>query len=202
MEKTLRIGEAALNRTEIFTDKALGQVPLINETFEKGILLVGDKESFVVQIMPEFSLLSRYPTIYKTKDYILINKEKNRLYFFQQGLLAKEYTVSTGKEPYYTPEGVFEITNKLLYPKGKAPEAPMGPRWMGMEVPFAKDRRGNKVDGGPDHRAPKGQKYGIHGTNDETTIGTDASGGCIRMYNKDVKELYDMVSIGTMVEIE
>ncbi|MGB4304605.1 MAG: L,D-transpeptidase, partial [Syntrophomonadaceae bacterium] len=93
------------------------------------------------------------------------------------------------------------IVNKMPFPKGRDPESPMGTRWMGLAVPYSKDERGNKWDGGDDPRSPLGQKFGIHGTNDESTIGIPASGGCIRMYNKDVNELYDLVDIGTPVQI-
>jgi lipoprotein-anchoring transpeptidase ErfK/SrfK len=39
----------------------------------------------------------------------------------------------------------------------------------------------------------------IHGTNDPSSIGTNASSGCFRMYRQDVEELYDMVKPGTRV---
>lgn len=45
-------------------------------------------------------------------------------------------------------------------------------------------------------------KYGIHGTTKESSIGRAASHGCIRMHNKDVKELYNIVPIGTPVIIK
>ena len=45
-------------------------------------------------------------------------------------------------------------------------------------------------------------QYGIHGTTDQGSIGRAVSGGCIRMFNNDIKELYDMVSIGTPVIIK
>jgi CYTH domain-containing protein len=41
----------------------------------------------------------------------------------------------------------------------------------------------------------------IHGTDDESTIGTPASHGCIRMRNADVIELFDQVQPGTEVLI-
>lgn len=42
----------------------------------------------------------------------------------------------------------------------------------------------------------------IHGTSDEGLIGKPSSHGCIRMKNKDVVELFELVSIGTIVDIE
>jgi lipoprotein-anchoring transpeptidase ErfK/SrfK len=41
----------------------------------------------------------------------------------------------------------------------------------------------------------------IHGTSDEALIGTPASAGCVRMLNKDVVELYQLVETGTEVNI-
>ncbi|MGR9076296.1 L,D-transpeptidase [Rhizobium leguminosarum] len=42
----------------------------------------------------------------------------------------------------------------------------------------------------------------IHGTNDPSSIGTNASSGCFRMYREDVEELYDMVQPGTKVIVQ
>jgi lipoprotein-anchoring transpeptidase ErfK/SrfK len=41
----------------------------------------------------------------------------------------------------------------------------------------------------------------IHGTNQEQFIGVPASKGCIRMKNKDIKELFDIVNLGEKVFI-
>ncbi|MDH4982288.1 L,D-transpeptidase [Hyphomicrobium sp. D-2] len=43
--------------------------------------------------------------------------------------------------------------------------------------------------------------YRIHGTDAPWTIGTAASKGCIRMYNKDVLDLYPRVPRGTRVTV-
>ena len=42
----------------------------------------------------------------------------------------------------------------------------------------------------------------IHGTHEEGLIGTKASHGCIRMFNYDVIELFNLVNIGTKVLIK
>jgi lipoprotein-anchoring transpeptidase ErfK/SrfK len=44
-------------------------------------------------------------------------------------------------------------------------------------------------------------EYAIHGTNAPSSIGGFVSYGCIRMYNKDVLDLYDRVSVGTRVVV-
>ena len=43
--------------------------------------------------------------------------------------------------------------------------------------------------------------YGIHGTNNPSSIGKAVSKGCIRMYNQDVTELAATVPNGTRVTI-
>jgi len=42
-------------------------------------------------------------------------------------------------------------------------------------------------------------EYAIHGTNAPSSIGGFVSYGCIRMYNKDILDLYERVSVGTKV---
>ena len=44
-----------------------------------------------------------------------------------------------------------------------------------------------------------GGLYAIHGTNNPGSIGGFVSYGCIRMYNQDIVDLYDRVSVGTPV---
>ena len=52
------------------------------------------------------------------------------------------------------------------------------------------------------HNANTFQRYiYIHGTNDEKAIGRPASHGCVRMRNREVIELFDLVPIGTPVWI-
>ncbi len=48
----------------------------------------------------------------------------------------------------------------------------------------------------------RGGQCAIHGTNRPASIGTFVSYGCIRMYNRDVVELYRLVDIGTPVIVE
>ena len=51
------------------------------------------------------------------------------------------------------------------------------------------------------HRLEMGDGYGIHGTDVPESIGKSASHGCVRMLNKDIDTLYDMVAVGTPVYI-
>lgn len=107
---------------------------------------------------------------------ILIQIDEKRLYLFQDGKLLKKYTVATGKKGTPSPIGNWVVVNKYVK-EGKA----FGARWLGLNVSWG--------------------VYGIHGTNDEGTIGGSVSHGCIRMHNRDIKELYGLVPVGTPVLI-
>ena len=105
---------------------------------------------------------------------IIINIGAKRLTVYKNGSIFREYIVATGKPETPTPTGVFEVVNKEIDPGG-----PYGTRWLGL--------------------SKKG--YGIHGTNNPSSIGTAASNGCIRMYNEDIESLFDMTVVGTPVRI-
>lgn len=122
----------------------------------------------------------------ETGEFILINKATNRLYFYRDGQLVKEYPVATGRNPELTPEGNYTImTRGVDTPGANSLDPRLGSRWLGLSA------------GG----ARAGHKYGIHGTNEPSSIGTYASGGCIRMHNEDVEELFELVPTGTPVQI-
>ena len=105
---------------------------------------------------------------------IIVNVGAKRLTVYQSGILFREYIVATGKPETPTPIGIFEVVNKEIDPGG-----PYGTRWLGLSA------RG----------------YGIHGTNDPSSIGNAASNGCIRMYNEDIEALFDITVVGTPVRI-
>jgi lipoprotein-anchoring transpeptidase ErfK/SrfK len=46
-----------------------------------------------------------------------------------------------------------------------------------------------------------GGQYAIHGTNRPESIGGFVSYGCIRMFNEDIIDLFDRVSVGTDVVV-
>ncbi|HZP79715.1 MAG TPA: L,D-transpeptidase [Pseudolabrys sp.] len=46
-----------------------------------------------------------------------------------------------------------------------------------------------------------GGQYAIHGTNNPGSVGRFVSHGCFRMYNSDVMDLYNRISLGTPVVV-
>ncbi len=85
----------------------------------------------------------------------------------------------------------------------------MQPAWSPpSEVKRDNPRLPNLIAGGSPHNPMgaaamtlSGGEYAIHGTNRPSSVGTWASYGCIRMYNQDVVDLYDRVSVGTPVYV-
>ncbi|WP_276355171.1 L,D-transpeptidase [Cohnella caldifontis] len=129
----------------------------------------------------------------KYDQFILIDKSSNVLQYYEKGKLVKSFSVGTGRKKTYTPEGLFTIREKIknrpYYKekiKGGDPKNPLGDRWLGLKVTI-----NGKVS----------YAYGIHGTNNEKSIGKYVSAGCIRMHNKDVRWLYDRIDVGTAVLI-
>ncbi len=107
---------------------------------------------------------------------ITINTQAHILTLFRDNIVYRTYPVAVGKPSSPTPRGTFRIINRAVNPGG-----PFGVRWLGLN-------------------APNGD-YGIHGTNNPSSIGKNISNGCIRMFNNDVLELSNLVSIGTVVNI-
>jgi L,D-transpeptidase ErfK/SrfK len=105
---------------------------------------------------------------------IYVSVGSKTLSLARNGRVIKSYPIATGKMLTSTPIGDYIIVNREPNPGG-----PFGVMWLSL--------------------SQKG--YGIHGTNDPSSIGKAVSKGCIRMYNKDVLELARTVPNGTRVTI-
>lgn len=105
---------------------------------------------------------------------IIVDLSDRNLYLLHEDVVVRSFPVGVGKMVTATPTGEFNIINKQANPGG-----PYGAFWMGLSKPY----------------------YGIHGTNDPSSIGKEVSLGCIRMYNDDVLQLSELVSVSTRVTI-
>jgi lipoprotein-anchoring transpeptidase ErfK/SrfK len=118
---------------------------------------------------------------------IIVSIPDRKLAVLESGKVIKIFPTAVGAPKSPSPMGSFKIVQRLadptwyskgkIVPPGKA--CPIGTRWLGLSV--------------------KG--YGIHGTNNPSSIGHNASHGCIRLRNRDVEELFGMVSVGDDVEL-
>jgi lipoprotein-anchoring transpeptidase ErfK/SrfK len=105
---------------------------------------------------------------------IIIDISDFKLHLLQNNRVIRSFKVGIGMPDNKTPVGEFTIINKAPNPGG-----PFGDFWMGLSHPH----------------------YGIHGTNNPSSIGKMSSHGCVRMHNEDVRALAAIVPIGTRVTI-
>ncbi len=129
------------------------------------------------------------------KFRLKVSKSKHIIQLSSGETVLNEYPVGTGKFG-STPTGAFKIVDKVKEPPwfkdGRVipygdPQNVLGTRWMKLESTDGQ----NELTG-----------YGIHGTDDESSIGRESSEGCIRLINRDVEELFKIVPLGTEVIIE
>lgn len=130
------------------------------------------------------------------KGGILVNMAELRLYYFnEENGTVKTFPIGIGDRAWPTPEGTFRITGRLFKPTWTVPPSlrnkygvktippgpsnPLGEYWLGLDD----------------------SRYGIHGTNFPWSIGRMVTRGCIRMYPEDIRLLFNIVQVGTLVKI-
>lgn len=126
--------------------------------------------------------------IFKGRFSVEVSKSRNDLVLYMNDRFFKRYRVGTGRYG-KTPTGEFVIKEKIPQPTwwrpdGKAipygsPENVLGTHWLSLNIPG----------------------YGLHGTWEPETIGTQASDGCVRLLNQDIEELFHLLPEGTPVRI-
>lgn len=113
---------------------------------------------------------------------VVVSKRNNTLTLLQNNRPIKVYPVALGNEEQSpTPTGTFRVQNKLKDPHWRGivppgdPKNILGSRWIGFQGPI-----------------------GIHGCpkQEEHSIGQNVTQGCVRMYNRDVEEIYKFLVTG------
>lgn len=118
---------------------------------------------------------------------IVVSIPDRKLAVVDAATVVKIFPTAVGAERTPSPTGTFQVVQRIpdptWYTKGKVigpgKANPLGTRWIGLSA--------------------KG--YGIHGTNNPSSIGHNASHGCIRLRNRDIEELFAMVAAGDTVEL-
>jgi L,D-transpeptidase ErfK/SrfK len=124
---------------------------------------------------------------------VVLKLKERRVYIYQGEQVKTSYPVAVGRPGWETPVGQFRVLEMVKQPGWTNPftsevsppsaDNPLGERW----IAFWTD----------------GTNYvGFHGTPSRDSIGQAASHGCVRMFNEDVRELYEVVQIGTPVIVE
>ena len=161
--------------------------------------------------------------LYSQNNIIIVDISEQRLYLYSNNDLIQSYPVSTSKygegqteNSFKTPLGLHEIKEKIGH---KAPintiftarvntnkRADVQIKHNDTEDDFVTSRilwlngLEDGINSGLGVDSYNRYIY-IHGTHEEGLIGKKASHGCIRMFNNDVIELFDIVSEGTKVQI-
>lgn len=139
-----------------------------------------------------------------TSTHILVEKAKRKLSLFHQNELIKTYNIAIGKSPeghkeregdFKTPEGIYTIAKKN--PKSKYHRA------LQISYPNEQDKKNARK---------KGYKPGgdimIHGLEPHYWWVTprhklqDITRGCIVVSNQEINEIYDLIPVGTKIEIK
>lgn len=129
---------------------------------------------------------------------IVINIPEMRLYYFTMSggrPRVLTFPIGIGDPSFPTPVGTFTISSKEINPTWDIPPS------------LQKEHETKVIPGGPDN--PLGSHwmrlsntmYGIHGTNFPWSVGRLATHGCIRLYPEDIRRLYSVITLGTVVRI-
>jgi lipoprotein-anchoring transpeptidase ErfK/SrfK len=116
---------------------------------------------------------------------IVVELEAHRLTLYDRAVEVAEYPVGVGTTTNPTPTGTFFVLGVLDDPGGA-----YGPYAIGTSALSE-----TLTDW------PGGGTVGIHGTSNPSSVGQDASHGCIRLYDSDITQLAGAVRPGTPVFI-
>jgi lipoprotein-anchoring transpeptidase ErfK/SrfK len=128
---------------------------------------------------------------------IVVRTNERRLYLILEPGRAVRYPVGVGKAGKQW-AGTTRIDGKYRQPAWAPP----------AEVRRDNPRIPNVIAGGSPANPMgvaamtlAGGEYAIHGTNRPGSVGGFVSYGCVRMYNEDITDLYQRVSVGTTVVV-
>jgi lipoprotein-anchoring transpeptidase ErfK/SrfK len=118
---------------------------------------------------------------------VVVSIPDRKLAVLENDRVLRTFDVAVGTPQSPSPTGNFTVVNHIPNPtwyyKGKivgpGPGNPVGTRWIGLSA----------------------AGYGLHGTNVPSSIGKNASHGCIRLRNADVEKLFELVAVGDQVEL-
>ena len=139
---------------------------------------------------------------------LVLDRKRRQLSLLENGRVVRRFPVAVGMPGWETPVGRFQVVNKTENPvwehpqKGthtaSGPANPLGSRWIG----FHQDCQGKRGWDGEHMLDVKGCVVaGFHGTPHRWTVGQALSHGCVRLYDEDVRQVFDFVAVGTPVTV-
>ena len=142
--------------------------------------------------------------------YVVVDTAANRLFMMRDRKVVKEAVVSCGsgdilEEPggsrkwiFDTPRGEFSVTSKLVNPTWIKPD------WAFIEEGERPPKDYNeRIDNDTlgDYALGFGDGYFIHGTLYTRLLGRNVTHGCVRVGDKDLKEVFETVPMGAKIYI-
>ena len=128
---------------------------------------------------------------------IVVRTQERRLYLVLGNGRALRYVVGVGRAGRQWAGSSF-IDGKYIRPNWTPPDLIKRERPSVPEV-IASGSPANPM--GAAAMTLSGGQYAIHGTNAPNSIGGFVSHGCIRMFNRDILDLYGRVRLGTPVVV-
>ncbi|MEB3351356.1 MAG: L,D-transpeptidase [Cyanobacteriota bacterium] len=140
--------------------------------------------------------------------HLVLDRRARELRVLEADRLISRFPVAVGMPGWETPVGEFQVIEKTADPTwkhpatgelfGPGPANPLGSRWIG----FHRDCGERRGFNGKEYLVVRGcATAGFHGTNNRNSIGQAASHGCVRLYEEHVRQLFELVSIGTPVTV-
>jgi lipoprotein-anchoring transpeptidase ErfK/SrfK len=128
---------------------------------------------------------------------IVIKTNQRRLYYVIGDGKAIRYPVGVGRRGMAW-QGTSFIDGKYIKPGWSAPES-IRKDYARLPAVIPGGSPNNPM--GAAAMTLSGDEYAIHGTNNPGSVGGFVSHGCIRMYNRDIMDLYRRVGFGTRVVV-
>jgi lipoprotein-anchoring transpeptidase ErfK/SrfK len=123
---------------------------------------------------------------YKIAQALEINTESHKMALIKGTKCLRVFPVAVGKPSTPTPHGVFFVNDKLA-----APNAAYGHTVLGTSAYSPAFVTFGGLDAA----------IGIHGTNEDSSVGHPVSHGCVRMHIGDSDWLVKLIKLGTPVYI-
>ncbi|HVU73492.1 MAG TPA: L,D-transpeptidase [Mycobacteriales bacterium] len=123
---------------------------------------------------------------YKIKQWLEINTESHKMALIKGTTCVRVFPVAVGKASTATPHGYFFVNDRLA-----APNAAYGHHILGTSAYSPAFVTFGGLDAA----------IGIHGTDEDSSVGHAVSHGCVRMHIGDSDWLYPRIKLGTPVFI-
>ena len=139
---------------------------------------------------------------------LVLDRRARLLLVLEDGRELRRFPVAVGRPGWETPVGQFQVIELVADPiwehpatgvhVAPGPDNPLGSRWIG----FHRDCRGRSGFNGVEVLTVEGcVSAGFHGTPQRESVGRAVSHGCVRLFDEHVRELFELVQLGTPVTV-